>query len=144
MQSNELFVFLFGGVGQEIIDLEPIPGPARPRGGLGKAPAGAPHDLYSFQPGRQILKPFRDVRLTPLRLHWRSWFSVGSGFYAESSVKYFRAQRKAYAKVWEEKRLALVTEREAKVTFVCDSHRSRCTLVPGKPRSRYTRVPGPR
>ncbi len=34
-----------GGLGPEIIDVGSLPGPAQHQGGLGKAPAGAPHDL---------------------------------------------------------------------------------------------------
>ncbi len=40
------FRFCFVGVGPEIVDLGPLPGPTRPRGGLGKAPAGPPFDLH--------------------------------------------------------------------------------------------------
>ncbi len=43
-----VFRFLFGGVGPEIGDFGPLPGPTRPRRGLGKAPAGAPLDLHRF------------------------------------------------------------------------------------------------
>jgi hypothetical protein len=45
------FVFCFGGVGPEIVDVGPLPGPTRPPvGGLGKAPAGAPSICTDFQP----------------------------------------------------------------------------------------------
>ncbi len=38
-------VFVGGGVGPGSTDFGPLLGPARPQGGLGKAPAGAPLDL---------------------------------------------------------------------------------------------------
>ncbi len=38
----------FREIGPEIVDFGPLPGPTRPRGGLGKAPAGAPLDLHRF------------------------------------------------------------------------------------------------
>ena len=51
-----------GGVGPEIVDFCPLPGPTRPRGGFGKAPAGRPRSICTdFQPGRPILKPFRET-----------------------------------------------------------------------------------
>jgi hypothetical protein len=44
------FLFFSGrvGVGPETVDFGLLPGPTRPRGGLGKAPAGAPLDLHRF------------------------------------------------------------------------------------------------
>jgi hypothetical protein len=36
------------GVGPELVDFGPLPGPTRPRGGLGRAPAGAPLGLHRF------------------------------------------------------------------------------------------------
>ncbi len=35
-----------GGVGPDIVDFGPRPGPIRPRGGLGKAAVGAPLDAH--------------------------------------------------------------------------------------------------
>jgi hypothetical protein len=46
---KRLFLFFEGGgVGPEIVDFGPHPGPTRSRGGLGKDPAGAPLDLHRF------------------------------------------------------------------------------------------------
>ncbi len=45
MQS---FFWLGGLIRTEIADFGPLPGPTRPRGGLGKAPAGALLDLHRF------------------------------------------------------------------------------------------------
>ena len=41
MQSKE-FLGYIGGRGPEIVDLGPLPGPTRPRGGPGKGPGRAP------------------------------------------------------------------------------------------------------
>ncbi len=46
------------GVGPVIIDVGQLPDPTRPRGVLGKAPAGAPLDV---QPERPIIMLFREV-----------------------------------------------------------------------------------
>ncbi len=45
-----VFRFVSGrrGVGPENLDFGPLPGPTRPRRGLGKAPAGALLDLHRF------------------------------------------------------------------------------------------------
>ncbi len=48
-------------VGPEIVNLGPLPGPTRPRCGLGKAPAGPRLICTDFQPGRPSLRPFREV-----------------------------------------------------------------------------------
>ncbi len=46
---KKVFRFLLGGgEGHEIVDFGPLPGPTRPRGGLEKAPAGAPLDSHRF------------------------------------------------------------------------------------------------
>ena len=47
-QTGFSFFFSGRGVGPDIVDLGPLPGPTRPRGGLKKAPAGAPLDLHRF------------------------------------------------------------------------------------------------
>ncbi len=43
-----VFRFLSWGGGLDIVDFWPLPGPSRPRWGLGKAQAGAPLDLHRF------------------------------------------------------------------------------------------------
>ncbi len=46
---KRVFSFSRGwGVGPEIVDFGPLPGPTQPRGALGKAPFGAPLDLHRF------------------------------------------------------------------------------------------------
>ncbi len=45
LRPPPVFRFFRGGVGPEIADFGPLPGPARPRRGSGKAPAGVPLDL---------------------------------------------------------------------------------------------------
>ncbi len=50
---NTIFRFFLGGwvgggIRLEIVDFGPLPGPTRPRRGLGKALAGAPFDLHRF------------------------------------------------------------------------------------------------
>ncbi len=42
------FLFLVGGIGSEIVDFGPLPGPTQPRECLGRAPAGTPLDLHRY------------------------------------------------------------------------------------------------
>ncbi len=50
MQPNGFLGFFGegGGIGPEIVDFGPLPGPTRSQGGLGNAPAGAPLKLHRF------------------------------------------------------------------------------------------------
>jgi hypothetical protein len=59
LNSNAVNIFLCffsEGLGPELVDVEPLLGPTRPRGGLGKAPAGPPSH-HKFHRKRWGLRP---------------------------------------------------------------------------------------